>query len=681
MANDERLGASFSIDITNLKSGLAQANRLIKESNSEFQAAAAGMDDWTESEEGLNAKIKSLNQIAEIQRKKVEALQKEYNNLIDDGMDPTSKQAVELRTKINNETAALNKSETEIKKQSEALENLSDKTKEAGNATDNAGEKFKGLKAAGGVAVTAIAAIGTACVAAVTSFLKLAESTRETRENMAKLETSFATAGHSAEDAANTYTELYGILGDEGQATEAAAHLAKLTNNQQELSEWTDICTGVYATFGDSLPIEGLTEAANETAKTGSITGVLADALNWAGVSEDDFQTSLDACTSEQERQALITSTLNGLYSDAAETYKEVNGDVIDAQKATANLNSAMAELGAIAEPIMTSLKTIATDLLSSVMPSIQLMGEGLAGALNGTTGAADSLAEGLTGLISTALEKIVDLVPDLISAIVAIVPEVATAIIAQLPTVISTILDVLIEAFPQVFEAALELLMALVDAIPDIIQTLYVKLPLIISTITGTLLQNLPTLISAAVQLWMGLVSAIPQMIPQLVAEIPTIISNIVDGLAAGAADMANVGKDLIRGLWNGINDMVGWIGEKIQGFGASILSSLKSFFGIASPSKVMANVVGKNLALGIGQGFEDNIDGVNDEIQKAMNIGNASVSVNANAVNGNSALGSVNNFYQTNNFDKTKSRYDIYVLEKKTAALVRSVGGGVYA
>ena len=166
--------------------------------------------------------------------------------------------------------------------------------------------------------------------AAGAAFFGLAEETREARENMGKLETSFTTAGHSAEDAKNTYTELYGVLGDDGQATEAAAHLAKLTTNEKELSDWTNICTGVYATFGDSLPIEGLTEAANETAKTGSITGNLADALNWAGVSEDDFQASLDACTSEQERQALITSTLNGLYSEAADKYREVNGDIID---------------------------------------------------------------------------------------------------------------------------------------------------------------------------------------------------------------------------------------------------------------------------------------------------------------------------------------------------------------
>lgn len=126
------------------------------------------------------------------------------------------------------------------------------------------------------------------------------------------------------------------------------------------------------------MPIENLTEAANETAKTGAITGGLADALNWAGVSEDEFQASLDKCSTEQERQALITKTLNGLYSDAAEKYREVNGDIIDAQKATASLNSAMAELGAIAEPIVTKLKQLAAELLQQITPFVELIGNGL---------------------------------------------------------------------------------------------------------------------------------------------------------------------------------------------------------------------------------------------------------------------------------------------------------------
>lgn len=700
MANNERLGASFSIDVTNLKAGLAQANRLIKESNSEFQAAAAGLDDWTESEEGLNAKIKSLNQITDLQRKKVDALQQEYDRLISDGLDPTSKEAVELRTKINNETAALNKNEAEIKKQTNALDELGKETKEAGDATDDAGEKFKGLKAAGGIAAGAIAAVGAACVGAVAAFFGLAESTREARTNMAKLETAFTTAGHSAEDAANTYTELYGILGDDGQATEAAAHLAKLTDNEKDLEKWTDICTGVYATFGDSLPIEGLTEAANETAKVGQVTGPLADALNWAGVNEDEFQSSLDACATEQERQALITETLNGLYSEASEKYKEVNGDVIAAQKAQAELNGALNELGAIAEPIMTTVKTLAADLLTTITPFVSLIGEGLSGALNGAAGATDKLAEGLSGIINTLVEKVVAILPSVISTAVSIIstllPQILTTLSAQLPVLLQAVIsgvtqvlqsigamlpelipilidavlmcaETLIDNIDLIIDAGISLILGLADGLILALPRLIDKIPVIINKLISAITTNLPKLIEMGIELTVKLAVGIIKAIPQLVSKIPQIISSIVGGLKDGIGSIQAIGSDIVKGLWNGIKDMGKWIADKIKGFGESVLGGIKSFFGIKSPSRVMADQVGKNLALGIGVGFEKNIGAVNKEITEAMNFDDASV--NVNAAQGGVKGGGVT-VYQTNNYkqaytspiEKYKSKQQLY-------------------
>ena len=115
MAN-ENFGANFGIDISQLKKGLQTANKLIRESESEFKAAAAGMGDWTKKQEGLEKRISSLNTIADLQRKKVEALTKNYEQLIRDGLDPTSDKASDLRTQINKETEALNKSLSEIDK-------------------------------------------------------------------------------------------------------------------------------------------------------------------------------------------------------------------------------------------------------------------------------------------------------------------------------------------------------------------------------------------------------------------------------------------------------------------------------------------------------------------------------------------------------------------------------------
>ena len=145
----------------------------------------------------------------------------------------------------------------------------------------------------------AAAAVGAAATAAVTALVGTAEATREYRTEMGKLDTAFTQNGFSADAARGAYTELQGILGETDQAVEAANHLAKLTDNEKDLAAWTgDILPGIFVTFGASLPIEGLTEAANETAKVGQVTGPLADALNWAGVSEDAFNEKLAKCNS-----------------------------------------------------------------------------------------------------------------------------------------------------------------------------------------------------------------------------------------------------------------------------------------------------------------------------------------------------------------------------------------------
>ena len=794
MAN-ETLGASFTIDVTDLKAGLAQANRMIRESESEFKAAAAGMDDWRESEEGLTAKIKSLNSITDVQQAKVDALQKEYKGLIAKGLDPSSKAAVELRTKINNETAALNKNKAEAKKLSKELDEMGDSAEEAGDSTDDLGGSFEGLKGAGGVAAGAIAAVATACVAAVSAFLGLAESTREARNNMAKLQTSFETAGLSAEAAESTFTELYSILGDDGTATEAAQQLAKISKNETDLATNTRILTGVMAEYGDSIPTSGLAEGMAATAAMGEVQGVLADALEWQGVNLDEYNAKLATLATEEERAAYIQSTLTDLYGASADAYRENNAEIIAANEAQAGLNQALNELGAIAEPIMTTLKQLATDLLTSITPFVTLIGEGLTGALNGAEGAADSLAEGLTGIFETLLDKAVSLLPFAIESILAIAPKILSALLAQLPsitqtllsmvvqivntvvsadlftkiidaillvipqivsaitgaipqvleaaislamsivraiphaivglsealpTVIRTILEALISATPLILQSSVQLLMAIISAIPEIIVALTENLPLIINaildsllgsiplilqgsvdllmaicdaiptisvalfrnipllatTIVSTLLSRTPEILAAAVKLLWGIISAIPKVIVGLVKSIPSIITAIVGGLKDGTVQIVKAGGDLIRGLWQGISDMGGWIKKKIEGFGGDVLGSLKDFFGIHSPSAVMADEVGKNLALGIGEGFEENIAGVNKQITGAMNFDSSG---GAGAVGnvGERAGGGVV-VYQTNNYSQAHSRIELYKTKQATAAAVRLAMAG---
>ena len=248
----------------------------------------------------------------------------------------------------------------------EALVETADNAAETGKKTESTFGKIS--TAAGGI-VKAIAGAGVSLGGA---WLAAIEGSREYRTEMGKLDSAFQTAGHSSEVAKQTYSDLNSVLGDSGQAVEASQHLAVLAKNEKDLSTWTDICTGVYATFGESLPIEGLTEAANETAKTGTLTGGLTDALNWAGISEEKFQEKLDKCSNEQERQKLIMDTLNETYKEASDQYQETNKDVIESQKAQERLTDAFSEIGRVSEPILSAIKDKVAEMVEAAVPHLE---------------------------------------------------------------------------------------------------------------------------------------------------------------------------------------------------------------------------------------------------------------------------------------------------------------------
>lgn len=219
--------------------------------------------------------------------------------------------------------------------------------------------------AIGKAVIGAGAALGGAWVAAI-------EGTREYREQMNMLDTAFTETGHSSDSARKTYSELNAVLGDTGQATEAAQMLALVADNEKELQTWTDICTGVYARMGEAIPLEELAQSSSETAKSGILTGGLVDALIQAGHGEEEFQAKLDACSTEQERQRLIMDTLNGSYKNASKQYRETNGDVMEARKAQERLTNAFSEFGRVGEPILTMIKGKVADMVTAAVPKLE---------------------------------------------------------------------------------------------------------------------------------------------------------------------------------------------------------------------------------------------------------------------------------------------------------------------
>ena len=557
-----------------------------------------------------------------------------------------------------------------------ASKETADQLKKLGKNTGDAEEKTRSFgdaaKSVGSVAAKGFTAVAAVVAAAGAAMVAAAEGSREYRTEMGKLDTAFTTAGHSSEAALQTYKSLQGVLGETDQAVEAANHLAKLTDNEKELQAWTNICTGVYATFGASLPIEGLTEAANETAKLGQVTGPLADALNWAGVNEDAFNESLAACSTEQERQTLIMETLNGLYADAATKYKETNAEVIRANEANEEWASVMAEVGGAVEPILTDVKLLGASLVGDLVPGVK----NVAGAFRELLGGGDgsSLGEAVGDLLGGIVTKAAELVPAVVRAGVSLVTSTTTAILDELPSLVQSVIDLLIDSTPQLVDGALKLLMALVtaverllplliEALPDIVmcivdtltapntlstlingalrlllaicsavpllvQKLVPLIPGIVNAIQGALIDCAPMLLKAAVSLLSALNKAVPQACASLLKSLPQIWTTISGYLKQLPSKVVSIGGDLVKGLWKGINDKYTWIKNKIKSWVGNVTAFLKKLFGINSPSKVTA-YMGEMLDEGLAKGIEDNTKAPQDAMGKLSDdvLGAASV------------------------------------------------------
>lgn len=380
-----KLGPNFSQSFKNaqktmgvLQNDLANANKKLKD---------------------VSAYQKQQNAVAK-SRDRVNELQAEHERLTRE-IEEAGQATPELTRKLQANERALQKAQEATSREEERLQELSETLREAGIDTDNLGRDTEELrrnyerleqsqkkiqeitekqnknneaisKTKGQIAGT----IGTV-TALAGSFFALDAATEEYRNNQAKLNTAFQAAGLSTDAAKQAYAGFYKILGDDDTATEASQLLAKLARSEADVSKWTDIAAGVYGTFGDSLPIEGLIESANETARTGTITGSFADAINWAskegetfGVTlkentkaneewnkaveacesaEDYFNLALQSCGSEAERNQLIMDTLQGTYQDATNAFKENNKQIIQNRQAQVVWNDILGKTGQIA--------------------------------------------------------------------------------------------------------------------------------------------------------------------------------------------------------------------------------------------------------------------------------------------------------------------------------------------
>lgn len=256
---------------------------------------------------------------------------------------------------------SLDEASDSVSDYSEKIDSLGESAGNSSGSIDSLSSSIAGGVVAGKLAADTAEFLVSKIGDLVQWVLGLNDATEEYRVAQGKLNTAFEAAGFNAETANQAFTDFYKILGDIDTATEVSQLLASLARNTEDVEKWTRIAAGVYGTFGDALPIEGLIEAANETAKTGKVTGVLADAINWVGMSEDAFNESLALLGDEGSRAELIMKNLGVVYGETGDSFRENNAAVMESREANLRFQESMSELAESIQPFLTTLTEMAT--------------------------------------------------------------------------------------------------------------------------------------------------------------------------------------------------------------------------------------------------------------------------------------------------------------------------------
>lgn len=393
-------------DTTKLTDALKNVNRTISSTQSQLKDVEKLLKLDPTNTELLAQKQSLLTNAVSATSEKLDALrsaaQQAYTQLQDGRI--TQQQFDALQREIIDTEQSLRDYQRQLEELSDSSDDLDEALNDTADGADDADDSMKSLnktadktEGAFSIAKGAVATfVGNALTSLVDTAVdtaqtigELSDSTMEFRENLAKLQTTAESAGYSTEYASGAFSEMYGVLGDETAATTTISNFMKLETSTDNLNNLLNSATGIWAVYGDSIPLDGLAESVNETAKVGQITGNLADALNWAGMSEDSFNESLAACTSEQERQQLIVDTLNSLYGESADKYRENNASIIAAREANLAYEESLAAIGGAMEPLNTQLTNLKAQLLSSLIPGIQQLCAAFQNLFSGVAGAA----------------------------------------------------------------------------------------------------------------------------------------------------------------------------------------------------------------------------------------------------------------------------------------------------
>lgn len=424
--------------------------------------------------------------------------------------------------------------------------------------------------------------IGVGLAAVTTALAANVEASREWNSDMTKLKTNAETSGNNFDFMKSKMQDLVAITGESDSSIEALSNLMAVGFSDEQMTPAINALSGAVEKFPDTLKIESLSDSLQETLATGAATGQFSELIGRMGDSVDDFNAGLQNCTSEAERQQYALDWLaNSGLSEINDEYQSANKSTLDYERASFELQDALASLGTAFTPVMAGAKGMAADFLTKSLPAVQKLSGGFTKLFDGVSSLLDAYDSGgldglteqipivISGLFSSASETLAENAPTLITAATTVLTSIIQSLAQSAPSLINSILPSLLNGFfglinalvstiptlvPELVQGAITLFLGLIDGLNDVIKQLMPMLPSLIKQITDTLIENLPAIIEGGFQLLTGLITGLTKCTPDLIDAIIALIPVITDSLTENLPALVKAGMELIVALAQGL-------------------------------------------------------------------------------------------------------------------------------
>ena len=648
MASKNEAKIKFTAETSDFNEGIKKCDSQMTELRSELKLVDAQMASNGESAELLEKRQQILARQSEVAAQKSQMLAQKVE-AAERIFGTASTDAAKYRTQLNN-------AQTSEERLAKSANDAANDVKQLDSSMDKASSSAKDFSSSvGDIALGSMIADGAS--SAIQSLAGLSDATEENRVNMNKLNTTYEWSGRSIDDARKVYQNFLGLCGDSDQAVEAAQDMNNLADAGADIDTWYDIASGTVAAFGDALPIENLIESANETIRTGQVTGGLADALNWTSVNatllntklgedhpkameafnaalesgsstEDAMNAALAACSDEQERQEILSTVLASQYTELGASFQDANQDIDDSRKANDDLLQSQSKLSEKITPLQTMFTNLAADgigfLADNLETVIPLVGAAAAVfgilyvALNFSTIVTGlTTAIGALGPVLTVLTGPVGIVLAAVAALAAVfkylwdtnegfrntVLEAWTAIQTAIQNVIAILQPYLETAWTNLQNAVTNAMNAILPVIQNALTFIIsVAVPLLsslfetFSSVFGNILTAVSGVMSGLSSVISGTLGVIQGIFETVVGLIVGVVTGDFSMMSDGVSGILNGMSGIVSGIFNSILSIIGGIVN-------SIVSVVSGGFNAASAtvsgvmdgiSSVIGNVMG---------------------------------------------------------------------------------------